>query len=106
MLIQDELIVGAQFGIGLAGNGKPRMRHVVGRDDADDSRHLFRRISLHRLDPGVGMGAAQGLDDQAVLRRDVLRIHRLARNQADGVFLHNRLIDCFHSCTAFPLACK
>ena len=95
LFIEDEAVVRTQFRIGLAGNGEARLGHVVGRDDADDARHFFRRRLGDLLDDGSGMRAAQCLDDETILGHDVFRIDRLARDQGLGVLLGDRMIDGF-----------
>ena len=109
LLIQDEAVIRAQFRIGLAGNGEPRLRYVIGRDDADDARHLFGRTLVHVLDDGSGMRTAQGLDDEAVLGPQIIRIDRLACDQGLGILLGNSMVDNFvfhYARTSFPLALK
>ena len=52
-------------------------------------------------DDGICMGRAQQLDDQAVLRDDVIHIDRLAGDQLHRVFFAERFVDGFHCTPSF-----
>ena len=109
LFIQNKPVVRTRFRIGLAGNGKSRLRYVIGRYDTNDARNFLSSTLIDLFNDGSGMGAPQHLYDEAVFGHDVFRIDRLPRNQGLGILLGYDLIDRFkfhHDRTSFPLALK
>ena len=109
LFIQNEPVIGTGFGIGLAGNGKPRLGDVIGRCDTDDARNLLSGTLIDLFNDSSGMGTPQDFDDEAVFRHDVFRIDWLPGNQGLRILFGHDLIDRFkfhQDRTSFPLALK
>ena len=56
LFIQNKSVVRARFRIGLAGNGKSRLRYVIGRYDTNDARNFLSGTLIDLFNDGSGMG--------------------------------------------------
>lgn len=95
--VDQQTVVGAGLRVGLAGLcvAAGILRHILPSEDGFDAGHLFCNSGVDAADDGVCMGRAQQLDDQAVLRDDIIHINRLACDQLHRVFLRNGLLTVF-----------
>ena len=89
-LVQDEPVVGAGFGVGLARLGEPGGGHVLPGEHTGDAGQPLGGVGADIFDQGAGVGAAQQLDHQTARRGDVGGIDRLAGDQGHGVPLAHR----------------
>ena len=101
--IDQQTVVGAGFRVGLAGLRVAAgiLRHILPSEDGFDAGHLFGNSGVDGADDGVCMGRAQQLDDQAVLRDEIIHIDRLAGDQLHRVFFAERFVDGFHCTPSF-----
>ncbi len=90
--IQDQPVIGAWFGIGLAGHGKPVARHIPVGEHTGDSRQPLGPTGIHINNFCKGVGAPEKFDNQAVFRGKIIGVHRLARDQGQGVHFRNGLV--------------
>ena len=103
MAVDHQTVIGAGFRVGLTGLriAAGILRHILPSEDCLDAGHFFCNRSVDGADDGVCMGRAQQLDDQAVLRDDVIHIDRLAGDQLHRVFFAERFVDGFHCTPSF-----
>ena len=101
--IDQQTVVGAGLRVGLAGLRITAsiLRHILPGKDSLDAGHFFGNGGVDGADDGICMGRAQQLDDQAVLRNDVIHIDRLAGDQLHRVFFAERFVDGFHCTPSF-----
>ena len=101
--IDQQTVVGAGFRVGLAGLRVAAgiLRHILPSEDSFDAGHFFGNGGVDGADDGVCMGRAQQLDDQAVLRDEIIHIDRLAGDQLHRVFFAERFVDGFHCTPSF-----
>ena len=101
--VDKQTVVGAGLRVGLAGLcvAAGILRHILPSEDGFDAGHLFGNSGVDAADDGVCMGRAQQLDDQAVLRDDIIHINRLAGDQLHRVFFAERFVDGFHCAPSF-----
>ena len=101
--VDQQTVVGAGLRVGLAGLcvAAGILRHILPSEDGFDAGHLFGNSGVDAADDGVCMGRAQQLDDQAVLRDDIIHINRLAGDQLHRVFFAERFVDGFHCAPSF-----
>ena len=76
--VEDQPVIGRRFRVGLTGQREPSFRDVFPGINRFDSRYLFGNRSIDRTNPGMCMRRTEQLDDQAVFRRDIVGIDRLA----------------------------
>ena len=86
-LVQDQAVVGARLGVGLAGEGEAPPRHVAIGVDRDDPGHLEGARGVDGADLREGVRAVEDLDDEGVRRGEVVGEDRLALEQGRGVLL-------------------
>ena len=99
--VEDQPIIRAELRVGLPGEREARLRHIPVRQHAGDARHALCAAHVDLLDHRIGVRAAQQLDDEAVLRRDVRHIDGLAGGQRHGVLLADAHADSLHARTPF-----
>ena len=95
--VQNQSVIGTGFGICLSCHGETLLRHVFISQNTNDTGQFFRNIFFDFQNFRMGMGAAQHLYHQAILRRNVISVNRFACYQCHGVFFPNGLIYIFHS---------
>ena len=96
--VDDQAVIGAGFGVSLAGLGVAAgvLVHILPSEDGFNARNFFGDRRVDGLYDGVRMGRTQQLDDEAVGRSKVIHIHRLARDQLHRVLFAERMIHTFH----------
>ena len=94
-LVQDQPVVGGGLGVGLARVGVAVVGYVFIGINGHHPRHLHGQGGVDGADQGVGVGAAQDLDHQAVPGGDVRYKGGLAQEQVHGVLFPGRLADGF-----------
>ena len=101
--IDEQTVVGTGLRVSLAGLRITAgiLRHILPSEDGFDAGHLFGNGGVDGADDGVCMGRAQQLDDQAVLRDEIIHINRLAGDQLHRVFFAERFVDGFHCAPSF-----
>ena len=101
--IDEQTVIGTGLRVGLAGLRVTAgiLRHILPSEDSLDAGHFFGNSGVDGADDGVCMGRAQQLDDQAVLRDDIIHIDRLAGDQLHRVFFAERFVDGFHCTPSF-----
>ena len=109
--VNDQAVVGAGFGVGLAGLRVAAgvLVHILPGEDGLDAGHLFGHGRVDALHHGVGMGRAVQLDDQAVCRGQIIHVNGLAGHKLHGILFAECFVDVFHSapsCFAFFQARK
>ena len=85
--VQDQAVIRRRLRIGLAGHGEPMLWHVLIGQDTGNARHLLGNVRVDLADERMGMRRAQDFHDQAVCRRDIVGINRLAGGQCMRVRL-------------------
>ena len=90
-LVQDQPVVGGGLRVGLPRHGEPLLGHIPVGEDGRDAGDLHGGAGVDLLNEGVGVGAAQHLDHQAVPGGHVVHIGRLAQQKGHGVLLAHRL---------------
>ena len=93
--LQNVAVVGGGLWVGLARQGVADLRHVLPGQDAGNAGHPAGGVLADGFDAGVGVGAAEHLDHQAVTGHHVLGINALAAGEGGPVQLGNGLIDEF-----------
>ena len=93
--LQDVAVIGGGLRVGLARQGIADLGHVLPGQDAGDAGHPAGGVLADGLDTGVGVGAAEHLDHQAVTGHHVLGVHALAAGEGGAVQLGDGLIDEF-----------
>ena len=88
--VDDEAVVRAGLGVGLAGVGKAVAWHILPGIYVNDTRDGLCLRGIDGLHDGVGMGAAQQLYHQRVVH-NVLGVDGLAQQQLHRVLFANRL---------------
>ena len=88
--LQDAGVVGAALKEGLAGQREAVGRHVVGGVDGHHARHGERAGGVDLGHQGVRLAAADELDHQGVLGREVVGVDGASRKEALGVLLDHR----------------
>ncbi len=89
-VVQDHGVVRRALQVGLAGQGKAVVGHVVGPPhghDAGDGQGLCGVDGLHA---GVGLVASHHAHDQGICRGQVVHVGGLAGEKGIGVLLHRR----------------
>ncbi len=104
ILVKDQPVIGAGFGMGLTGHGKPIARHLPVRKHTGDSRHLSRGLCVHIANFCKGVGAAEKFDNETIFRGQIIGVHRLARYQGHGVHFGNPFVDYSHGSSPFLAA--
>ena len=77
----------------------PGIEAIFTWEDVPQDAPRYSRID--RFDDGIGMGGAQQLYDQAVLRDHIVHIDGLAGDQLHGILFTERLVDGTHSAASF-----
>ena len=88
--IDDEAVVGARFGVGLARVRKALVRHVFPREYVNHAGDLFRLRGVDSLDDSIGVRASQQLYHERIAH-DIFGIQGLAQQLLHRVFLADRL---------------
>ncbi|MPN48043.1 hypothetical protein SDC9_195647 [bioreactor metagenome] len=94
--IQDQPVIGAWFRIGLTGQCESLIRNILPGQNAFDAGQGQCLGCVDFCDEGVSMGTPQKFYHQGILRREVRRIDRLARDQRHGIFFPDGLIQLLH----------
>ena len=77
--VQNEPVIGGWLRIGLSRHGEPLLGHILVGEDGSNARDLLGVFGIDLLNEGVGVGAAQHLDHQAVPGGQVVQIGGLAQ---------------------------
>ena len=104
MAVDDKPVIGARLRVGLArlGVAAALLVHILPCVDRLDARHQQGTARVDLLHDSVGMGGAQQLYDQAVLRDDIIQVDRLAGHKLHSVLFAHGLVHGFHWATSFP----
>ena len=94
--VQQQTVIGAGFGIGLAGHGKPLLGHIFVGENGLDAGHLHGYRGVDVLNHGICMGAVEHLHHQGVGITQVVGVHRLAGDQGHGILFAYGLVDIAH----------
>ena len=89
--VQDEPVIGGGLRIGLSRHGEPLLWHILVGEDGGDAGDLLGVLRIDLLNEGVGVGAAQHFDHQAVLRGQVVQIGGPAQQEGHCVLFPHRL---------------
>ena len=95
-LVQYQTVIGAEFRVGLACQGKTLLRHIFISKDTFNSRNFHGRLCFDLFNKSMSIRASQHLHDKAVLGGDVICVYRLSCNQSHSILFHHRLIYIFH----------
>ena len=90
-LIQNQTVIGRGLGVGLTRHGKALLGHILVGIYGNHAGHLLGHVGVDLLNEGVGVGAAQHLHHQAVLRGHIVHIGGLTQQQGHGVLFPYRL---------------
>ena len=103
MAVNDQPVVGAGFGVGLArlGVAAAILIHILPREDGLDAGHFLGDGGVDGLDDGIGVGRAQKLYNEAVGGGKVIHVDGLAGDELHRVLFAERLVDVFHSAASF-----
>ena len=103
--VDDQPVPGTGLRLRLAGQSKaaPVLGNVLPGEDCLDPGHLLRDLRADLLHDGIGVGRVQDLHDQAVLRRQVIRVDRLPRQKLFRVLFPERLADGLQISAEFRL---
>ena len=104
MAVDDKSVIGARLGVGLArlGVAAALLVHILPCVDRLDARHQQGAARVDLLHDSVGMGGAQQLYDQAVLRDDIIHVDGLAGHKLHSVLFAHGLVHGFHWAASFP----
>ena len=104
MAVDDKPVIGARLGVGLArlGVAAALLVHILPCVDRLDARHQQGTARVDLLHDSVGMGGAQQLYDQAVLRDDIIHVDGLAGHKLHSVLFAHGLVHGFHWAASFP----
>ena len=104
--VEDIAVIGRALRVALTRLGEPLVGHVLPGQSADDAGHQLRAADVDLLHPRAGVGRAEQLHHQTVLRGQILRIDGLAGHQrlvillADALIDHPQLFHALHACTS------
>ena len=103
MAVQHQTVIGAGFGVRLAGLGVAAsvLVNILPGKHRFHTRHQHGTGGVDAFDISVRMGRAQQLDGQAVLGGDIVQVHRLPCHQLHGVLFADSLIYGFHWAASF-----
>ena len=93
MAVDNQSVVGRDFGISLPCDGVSVGRYVLPSENINHTGNLFCNGGVDFADDCIGMGAAQQLDYQRIIGDNVLGVNRLACQQLHRVLLGDRTID-------------
>ena len=98
MAVDDKAVIRAGLRISLAGLrvAAAVLVYVLPCEDGLHAGDFHRGGLVDRLDDGVRVRRAQQLDAQAVARRYIVHIHRLAGDELHRILFAERLIDYLH----------
>ena len=98
MAVDNKAVIRAGLRIGLTGLrvAAAVLVYVLPCEDGLHAGDFHRGGLVDRLDDGVRVRRAQQLDAQAVVRRYIVHIHRLAGDELHRILFAERLIDYLH----------
>ncbi len=101
--VDEQTVIRARLRIGLTGLciATAVLRNVLPGINGFDAGHLHGHLGIDLLHPGMGMGRAQKLHDEAVLRRKILCIHRLSGDELHGIDFAYRSVHNLHQTASF-----
>ena len=110
MPVNNQPVVGGGLGIGLARDGKAGLGHILPGVDVHNAGNLFGYIGPDFLHNGIGVGTAENLHYQGILRGNIVHINGLAREQLHGILLpeglaHGFVGFLFHGILLTPCGC-
>ena len=94
--VQNQPVIGAGLRIRLACHGKTLIRHILISQYTGNPVHFGGGLHIDCLNQGMSVRTAEHLYNQAVLRRQIIRIDRLSRYQRPGIHLYYRGIYRMH----------
>ena len=103
MTVDHKAVVRAHFGVGLARLGVAAgvLVHIFPGVNHLHAGHKHGAGGINIFDDRIGVGGAQQLDDETVLRDNIIHVHRLAGYKLHGVLLAHRLVHSFHWAASF-----
>ena len=98
MAVDNKAVIRTRLRIGLTGLrvAAAVLVYVLPCEDGLHAGDFHRGGLVDRLDDGVRVRRAQQLDAQAVARRYIVHIHRLAGDELHRILFAERLIDYLH----------
>ena len=96
MTVKNQSVIRAHLRGSLSCKRKTLLRNVLIGKNTDNSRNLHCILCLNGVHPRICMRTSQYLDDQRILRCQIICIHRFSCYQCHRICFLYRLIYIFH----------